>query len=235
VGGNYTLKSDVWSLGWVFYQIFAAVFDKFVLYDSVVLIHESFLQEIEENPQSLMLWMENVADKLESASDRRPTEWIKNMVHHDPDLRPTAYSLLRTISKDGPSFCGVCCGDKNVHAEVTFNMEGVSRDPSNLRGVPSSSAPPVFSFLDQGRRPKHDESQTLLEKDALVGCISRIYQHIDSRRLEKESEVGSGTKSQIPEIIVCGDTQSGKTSVLEALTQFPMRIHGLRKEKFVVE
>lgn len=123
-------SSDIWSLGVVFLEMVIVVKGKTIDY---------MKKYFEENGSKEPLICKNrvafagmMADlkRIGNESDDRVLEWVNDMLHVDPEMRPTAASLVTSIitadkGRGGSTvFCGICCLSSDYDVSDVDELEG---------------------------------------------------------------------------------------------------------------
>jgi ankyrin repeat protein len=73
---------------------------------------EAFMNAyVQSNPTVLQLWLQQLREQPNPASDNEPLAWIKEMLQTNRGARPTAFKLMDMITKAEGDFTGVCCTD----------------------------------------------------------------------------------------------------------------------------
>ena len=113
--GPRNTSSDVWSLGVVFLEMIVVLKGKTIEYiDEFFEGHGSRQIYVRTNYAAL----NELLDELYSTgrvSDNRPLSWIQSMLQAERNLRPTAASLVASITATDTerggrgAFCGICC------------------------------------------------------------------------------------------------------------------------------
>jgi serine/threonine protein kinase len=129
-------KSDIWSLGVVYLEMAVVLKGKTLDFmDEFFKQHGSQLSYVRTNSTALV---ELVADLMGMgrSSDNRPLRWIQDMLLVEQQLRPTAASLVASITAtekdEGGSavFCGICC----VSADDDFSDVTEEWEDDNVSG-----------------------------------------------------------------------------------------------------
>jgi tetratricopeptide (TPR) repeat protein len=102
--------SDIWSLGAVFMEIIAVLKGKTTRYkDEFYEQHRSWQAFVCTNPAALLELVIEL-EAIGALSDNRALGWTQQMLSVEQQLRPTASSLVASITEGGRmDFCGICC------------------------------------------------------------------------------------------------------------------------------
>jgi serine/threonine protein kinase len=118
-------SSDIWSLGVVFVDIITVLKGKKTDYvNSFFQEHGSQQLFIRTNPTALLELIEEL-EGIGNASDNKALVWIQQMLIPERDLRPTAASLIASITRSGDGgqgsggFCGICCLSHDDYDDVS--------------------------------------------------------------------------------------------------------------------
>jgi serine/threonine protein kinase len=106
-------SSDIWNLGVVFLEIFAVLKGRTVEWVYGFLAeHGSRQAYVRTNHVGLRELLRKLQE-MKSLSDNVALGWIQDMLMMQPNLRPTAASLIASITTAGGSrnggYCGICC------------------------------------------------------------------------------------------------------------------------------
>ncbi|KAJ4300784.1 hypothetical protein N0V90_002872 [Kalmusia sp. IMI 367209] len=106
--------SDIWSLGIVFMEMIVVLKGKTTQYmDEFFEQHGTRQVYIRSNMATLSEFMAEL-ERIGMASDNRALSWAQQMLSAEQRLRPTATSLVTSITTlgkhgEGTGFCGICC------------------------------------------------------------------------------------------------------------------------------
>jgi len=107
--------SDIWSLGVVFLEMAVVLKGKTVSHIDDFFKQHGSLQPYVHTNRAAFLELVAELETAGSTSDNRALEWVQQMLQMEQRLRPTATSLILSISNvDGEGegsagFCGICC------------------------------------------------------------------------------------------------------------------------------
>ncbi|OCK74105.1 kinase-like protein, partial [Lepidopterella palustris CBS 459.81] len=116
--------SDIWSLGVVFMEMIVVLKGKTIQYmDEFFKQHGSRGAFIRTNLTALLEFIAEL-EGIGDLSDNRALGWAQQMLLVEQQLRPTASSLVASITAlskegEGTGFCGICC----VSSEDDFSNE----------------------------------------------------------------------------------------------------------------
>jgi TolA-binding protein len=112
-------SSDIWSLGIVFLEMTAVLKGRTVAYMyNFLKEHGSGQAYVRTNPTGTDILVAELKE-TGSPADNAPLEWVQDMVMLAQQLRPTAASLMASITGAGQkgdrkeAFCGICCAPSN--------------------------------------------------------------------------------------------------------------------------
>jgi serine/threonine protein kinase len=146
-------SSDIWSLGCVFLEIMTTLKGHSVA-DMTNFFHTQGSREtnLSANEQAIGLWIKQLETEA-SKDENRPLSWIKPMLHHSRNIRPTALSVARQIydNHDGGLYMygGFCCNDGSDDVDlsdmppsprsesVTSRNDTLDRSADCLEQIPS--------------------------------------------------------------------------------------------------
>ena len=102
--------SDVWSLGVVFMEMIVVLKRKTIQdMDKFFTQHGSQQAFIRTNMAALPAFVAELGG-IGELSDNRALGWVQEMLSPEQHLRPTASSLVASITEgERPDFCGICC------------------------------------------------------------------------------------------------------------------------------
>ncbi|KAH7079473.1 kinase-like domain-containing protein [Paraphoma chrysanthemicola] len=112
--GPRNTMSDIWSLGAVFMEMIAVLKGKTAQYiDEFYKQHGSWQTFVCTSPAALEEFVAEL-ERTGELSDNRALDWTQQMLSPKQQLRPTASSLVASItspSQEGEltGFCGICC------------------------------------------------------------------------------------------------------------------------------
>ncbi|KAI9860489.1 MAG: hypothetical protein M1813_006148 [Trichoglossum hirsutum] len=171
---NYS--SDIWSLGCVFLEMMSVI--KGISLDDLKAFFESRGSQTImywSNPEAIAQWIIELERSREKEPNNAPLDWVKRMLVHDRNERPTARMLVTEIINEGSvsgkagEFCGICCRmdddsdypDGQILATNQVSASGSDLTPSDtvLPSVESVVSQPLsLSSTRSGELPRPDRS-----------------------------------------------------------------------------
>jgi serine/threonine protein kinase len=110
--------SDIWSLGVVFMEIIVVLKGKTIQYMIDYFGEHGSRQKFIRTNLAALSGLIRDLEGTGELSDNRALCWVQSMLLTEPQLRPTASSLvasIRVLSKEaeGAGFCGICCASSS--------------------------------------------------------------------------------------------------------------------------
>jgi serine/threonine protein kinase len=143
-------SSDIWSLGCVFLEMWT-VLKRHTPEDlkSHMSAHGTHIKEYHHNPEAIASWIQILEDSMGPSCDLAPSQWIQNMLQHQPRSRWNCHVLANHIqeaSTDSSSeyaFKGLCClepdDDTSDETQSSGSFDGQSEIESITRSPPTLS------------------------------------------------------------------------------------------------
>ncbi|KAI1210053.1 kinase-like protein [Annulohypoxylon truncatum] len=135
-------KSDIWSLGCVFLEMFT------VLKGEKRSYVDNFLNQ--DGPPKYCTSQQAIKDLLAnlktvgSGRKNKPLDWIKKMLKWTKEDRPNARILRKEILENG--YCGICCKHDKIFKDLPPNAPSKQGAPTTSPSIPSQHTMETYAL-----------------------------------------------------------------------------------------
>ncbi|CAN9419197.1 unnamed protein product [Alternaria alternata] len=143
-------SSDIWSLGCVFLEMWT-VLKRHTPEDlkSHMSAHGTHVKEYHHNLEAIASWIQILENSMGPSCDLAPSQWIQNMLQHQPKSRWSCHVLANHIQEasTNPSseyaFKGLCCLEPDDDTSDETQSSGSFDEQSEIESITRS--PPTLS------------------------------------------------------------------------------------------
>ncbi|CAN9374478.1 unnamed protein product [Alternaria alternata] len=143
-------SSDIWSLGCVFLEMWT-VLKRHTPEDlkSHMSAHGTHVKEYHHNLEAIASWIQILENSMGPSCDLAPSQWIQNMLQHQPKSRWNCHVLANYIQEASTdpsseySFKGLCCLEPDDDTSDETQSSGSFDEQSEIESITRS--PPTLS------------------------------------------------------------------------------------------